>query len=90
MFDPGDIITRSPDVAGEAAKDEYLILDLATGSYYGLDDVGQFIWQQLDGKTTLAEVAERVAAEFKAEIGEVHEDLSEFLAELDERHLIQR
>jgi len=77
-----DRVARSAHAAGEASPDDYLVLDLSSGRYFGLGEVGGFIWQRLDGSLDLAAVAAAVSDHFEVPVEQAREDLLEFVAQL--------
>ena len=85
-----DKITTSDDVVARVVAGETVLLNLATGTYFGLNEVGGRVWQWLDDEgCTLAEVSEKVQAEFEVS-GEVAEaDLLALLDRLAEHGLVE-
>ena len=55
---------------------------------FQLDDVGQKIWENIDGKATKEEIAIKIAESYKTEVETISNDLNEFLDELEENKLI--
>ena len=49
-----------------------------------LDPVGAFIWERLDGETSLEEIRSRLLEHFEVELEPASADLAEYVAELDE------
>ena len=65
--------------------------DLADlSSIFALNDTGAFVWQQLDGERTLAEVCAAMVEAFEVEAGEAWRDVADLIGELSERELVQR
>ncbi len=87
MIDPATRPRPSPDVAAEPTGDELLLLDLSSGSYYGLNPVGQLIWERLDGRTNLADIADDLAQRFAIDRQRACDDVDELVAELIARGL---
>ena len=54
------------------------------GSIYNLNEVGAFIWEQLDGHKTLNDINKRLTDEFDIPERESEEDLIEFVNQLKE------
>ena len=54
------------------------------GSIYNLNEVGAFVWEQLDGERTIHEIIDLITEEFDAAAREVETDLNEFVGELQE------
>ncbi len=73
----------SSDLGGEAA-----ILSLTTGIYYGLDAVGNTIWQRLQMSTTVGEVLSGIVAEYDVDGERARMDLDTLLKELARERLI--
>jgi len=51
-------------------------------SIYTLNEVGQRVWQLLDGRKTVAQLCEAIVAEFEVEAAVARKDVMEFLEEL--------
>jgi hypothetical protein len=82
-----DIVVR--DIAGEL-----IIVPLAAGigdledELFTLNETGRAIWSRLDGRTSLAEIARGLAAEYEAEGRTIEEDVSGLAGELLRRGMI--
>lgn len=53
-----------------------------------LNPVGEFIWERLDGKTSLADVADQVAEAFEVDPAQARRDCEEFLQQLIQADLV--
>lgn len=73
----------SCDLAGEA-----VILDLATGIYYGLNAVGARVWELLQQPRTLEEVRSVLESEYEVDPARCGRDLEELIDDLVRRRLI--
>jgi hypothetical protein len=74
----------SCDLDGEAA-----ILNLKSGTYYGLDPVGAFIWNQLATPRPVGTIASSLLERYEVEPDRCQRDLLALLGELDERGLLE-
>lgn len=84
-----DIVVASDDVVAREVGGELVLLDLASGTYFGLNEVGGRIWQVLaQGAVTLAEVAAQIMSEFDVGADQVEADLLALADELSERKLL--
>ncbi len=54
------------------------------GSIYSLNQMGAFIWEQLDGQRKLETVKDKILEEYEVSPREAEEDLSEFVNDLIE------
>jgi hypothetical protein len=76
-----DVVFR--DLDGEA-----VILDLATGTYFGLNEVGTRVWQLLDEGRDLSQVVETVALEYDADRATIARDVARLIEDLQARRLV--
>lgn len=67
----------SCDLNGEAA-----ILQLSSGLYFGLDEVGARIWQLLQEPTTPDDVVRDLLEEYEVEASACRADVTNLLAEM--------
>ncbi len=74
----------SSDLAGEA-----IILELKSGTYYGLNTVGARIWDLIQQPRTLNEVRDILLEEFEVEPEQCQQDLSGLLQDLAAKGLIE-
>jgi hypothetical protein len=84
-----DKVTIPAEVMARQVGEETVILDLASGTYFGLDPVGARIWQLLSEGRALAEVCEAMLAEYEVSRDEIERDLSELLDALVDKGLIR-
>ena len=68
--------------------EEVVILDLASSSYLGLDDVGAAVWGALAEPCTVGELEARLAAVYEVDAAELSRDLRSFLTDLVDRGLV--
>ena len=77
----GDVVSR--EVGGET-----VLLDLASGTYFGLDEIGAQIWQVLEDGGSAAQACEAVLASYDVERDVLERDALALLGQLMERGLI--
>ena len=68
---------------------EFVMLNLADGIYYGLDEVGGEIWKLLATPVTAADICRAIAASFDVEPDQCHADVQKLLESLASRGLIE-
>lgn len=68
--------------------DEYVILNVASGRYYSLEEVGALIWETLETERTIDDLVDTVVAAY--DIGRVraNQDVAELVADLIEAGLV--
>ena len=79
-----------PGVLHRIVEGEAVMLDLETGEYYGLNEVGTHIWGMLAEGCPLPRICERLAETFETDGVELEADISSFIADLERKGLIHR
>jgi hypothetical protein len=83
-----DRIAVPPDVMARQVGEETVILDLASGTYFGLDPVGAHMWQAMVEGKTLAQVCERMLAMYEVSRGDIERDVLALGQKLFDKKLI--
>jgi hypothetical protein len=68
--------------------DEVVILHLDAGSYYGLDQVGVFVWNLIQEPRKVSDIRDAIFEEYEVELEDCECDLLALLAELSVNQLI--
>lgn len=68
---------------------ESVLLDLATETYFGLDDVGSRMWVALTTSPTMADACDLLAAEYDVARPQLEADLEAFMHKLVEAGLLR-
>jgi hypothetical protein len=77
-----------PQVMSRPVGDETVLLDLASGMYFGLDGVGKRIWDFVSDGKSLAETADAIVAEYEVGEEQARNDVVDFAQRLVERGLL--
>ena len=77
-----------PQVMSRLVGDETVLLDLASGIYFGLDGVGKRIWENVAEGMSLEETATAITSEFEVDDARAQADVVEFASELVGRGLL--
>lgn len=56
---------------------------------YEINDIGQLIWESIDGQKDVEEISLKVASKYKVNVNEVETDVQEFVNSLHEKGLIE-
>ena len=76
---PDQVYAPSEDIVARDIEGELIIVPLVAGigdmedELFSLNDTGKDIWRRLDGRTTLAGVANALAAEYSAKPDEIEQ-----------------
>jgi hypothetical protein len=78
----------SPDVLYRDLDGQTVILDLSSGHYFGLNEVGTRIWTLMSEGRSVADIVQVLALEFDADAPTIDRDVRDLLATLKSRNLI--
>jgi hypothetical protein len=81
-------VTVTPEVVFKELRGEAVLLDLASGIYFGLDETSTRLWQLLTSHGSLRAAFDAMLEEFDVEPDRLREDLVAFVAELARRRLV--
>ncbi len=77
-----------PNVMARQVGDETVILDLVSGTYFGLDAVGARLWRLLEEGKTLSEICDVMVDEYEVSREELECDALALAQDLAARNLI--
>lgn len=79
----------SADAMARTVGDEAVILDLASGRYFGLDPVGARFWQLIAQGRTLDQAEAVLLEEYEVQAPQLRQDLEALAAQLLAEGLLQ-
>ena len=79
---PDTVYRPQPTVLSTTLDEETILLDLETGSYFGLNETGARIWTLLDGRRDTQTVSSLVANEFDIDPEAADRETRTFLGRL--------
>ena len=88
-MDGSSIIVAAKEQVWRELDGEAIVLNLATGIYYGLDPVGTRVWKLVQTPRTVAEILEALLKEFDAAPADCEQDLMTLLGSLAGAGLIE-
>jgi hypothetical protein len=68
---------------------EVVILGFKSGSYYGLDQVGVFVWDLLQKPHKVSDLRDAIFEQYDVDLAQCERDLLALLVDLAERQLIE-
>jgi hypothetical protein len=81
-------ITISDEVLAQELAGETVLLDLASESFFGLDEVSTRVWQLLRSGTGQAQLVETLLDEYEVEREVLEKDVGQLLGRLCDAGLI--
>jgi hypothetical protein len=94
QVDLNSIYAPSEDVVARDVHGEFIIIPMTSGigdsddAIFSLNEFGRAIWDKLDGKTSLKEVARALALQFEGDTTEIENDVLGLAEELLKRKMI--
>ena len=85
----GKYISRARDVRYKEMDAKSVLLDLNSGSYYTLNELGNFIWGMLDGKRNAAQITEAVINSYEVDRDGASKDVGALIHRLKEEGLVR-
>lgn len=67
---------------------ETVILDLKSGAYFGLDEIGTHVWGLIGAGKSIDEIREAMLATYDVETTVLERDISDLIGELLKRELL--
>ena len=79
---------RRERVLVERVDEETVLLDVDSGSYFALNDVGARIWELCDGERSVDDIVATITAEYDVDTGTARADVAELLSTLAGEQLL--
>jgi len=77
-----------PNVIARDLGGETVLLNLKTGTYFGLDSVGARLWSLIQSGSTIAAMSDALASEFDAEPSVIESDIKRLLTDMAAQGLV--
>lgn len=88
-MNPSDRMKIPRHVMARQVGEDCVMLDLANGTYYGLNPVGAHVWQLLGEGKSLGEVCAAVVEEFEVPHELAQADVLDLVKDLQEHGLVE-
>jgi coenzyme PQQ synthesis protein D (PqqD) len=79
---------NTPTVTHETIDGEAVIINLDSGNYYSLMDVGSFIWSLVEKGASASELQKLVLQSYQGDATQIDQGVQELLTQLQEENLI--
>ncbi len=76
------------DVLSKTVNDEEVIVNLNTGTYFGLNPTGTVIWNHLKLGSDPSVILNDLLEQFEASEDELQQDLEQFVAHLQSQNML--
>jgi hypothetical protein len=76
------LIHRTASVLTAEIDKQIVMMDIDSGRYLGLDDIGSVIWKRLETPRTLGDLVDCLVEDYDAERAVIAQDVRELLKEM--------
>lgn len=89
MSTPTYQLEMNEDVVARRVGEETVLLDLDSGVYFTLNQVGSIVWRGLERSESVATIVARIVAEYDVATNEAEADVAALLEQLAEKGLLK-
>jgi hypothetical protein len=81
-------VSRSSDAITAAVEEELVMMDVETGTYYGLNNVASEIWRLLESPTSVQDLCTTLTRSFDVPLERCTAEVLQFLGQLQAKGLV--
>ena len=82
-------VTIPEDLVYQELDGEMVLLNMQSGQYFGIDEIGSKIWALVEEKVLPVDIVKRLIAEYEVSEEDCQQQVAAFLDELAKEGLIQ-
>jgi hypothetical protein len=79
---------NEPQVIQETFDDEVVIVNLETGNYYSLDQVGSSVWELIKQGASHEDIIDLISRQFEGDAAFIKDSINQLLSEMEKESLI--
>lgn len=80
---------RNKEIVFSNIEGEIAILNVSSGKYFGLNDIGSDIWGVLKQPKILDEIVQELQLIYEVDLSQCHSDIKNYIQELKDAGLIE-
>lgn len=84
-----DVLVRTDDHVSAPFGEQVAMMDVGSGAYYLLDDIGTFIWARLSDPTPVRSLLDALQERYDVAAEECAADVLRFLGQLHEKGMVR-
>lgn len=89
MITRSAVVTRSTDLVTAPVGDDLVMMDVDSGTFFALDDIGSFVWGRLTGPTVVADLLADVQERYEVAPEQCEVDVLALLVRMHDSRLIR-
>ena len=83
------MISRDQSVLTAEVDGEIVMMSIAQGRYFGLDDIGSDIWKRIEPPCSFADLVDRLAGDYDADRTVIAEDVTKLLRHMADHKVVR-
>lgn len=72
------------------ADNEIVMMNIETGHYHSINEVGSQIWQMLESPKTVAEICEQLVTDYEVDASTCEQEVTHFIEHLANEGLLSK
>lgn len=88
MIEISSTVSASSDLLSTEIDGELVMMDMESGQYFNLDQIGTVIWRELAQPRTVADLCRFLVDRYDAPAGEIERDVLDLLRQMADKKLI--
>lgn len=89
LIELDSIVRRNDELLTAEVDGELVMMSIASGRYFGLDDTGRRIWELLVGPVSVAALCEQLVQEYAVDTATCERDVLALLRKMAEHGMIE-
>lgn len=83
------VVVRNDTLVTAAVGDEVVMMDIDSGTFYLLDDIGSFLWSRLATPTRVADLLGTIQEHYDVSPAQCESDVTDLLDRMRDRGLVR-
>lgn len=88
MITRSAVVTRRDDLVTAPVGEDLVMMDIDSGTFFTLDDIGTFVWSRLAGPTSVADLLDEIQHNYDVTPEQCEGDVLALLQQMHDRGLI--
>jgi hypothetical protein len=88
VINDDSIIKRNTDILFNKLDDEFVMMSISKGQYYGLDNIASRIYELIEPPITLKKLIVKLLEEYEVDKEKCKKDVSNFVLQLAEKEIV--
>ncbi len=83
------VVARRSGLVSAPAGEDLVMMDVVSGTFYALDDIGRFVWERLETPTPVSELLAEILRHYEVGPERCRQDILALLGDMHGRGLVE-